>query len=121
MSPEQAADRGGADADADLAKLTLNPHVTPARVLPGEAQDGLTKLRVDRRATVKGANTRIPSRCELVLVDQPAQQIATDHGFRQAGPQTWASMKPSTRCQASRHARSCAANLRSKNECGALS
>jgi hypothetical protein len=27
---------------------------------------------------VKGANTRIPSRCELVLVDQPAEQIATD-------------------------------------------
>src|SRR6266498_2953090 len=47
MGPEQPADRGGADADADLAKLTLNPHVTPARVLPGESQDGLTKLRVD--------------------------------------------------------------------------
>jgi len=41
--------------------------------------------------------------------------------FRQAGPQRWASIKPSTRAQASRHARSCAANLRSKNECGALS
>ena len=37
--------------DADLAKLTLDPHVAPARVLPGESQDGLTKLRIDRRAT----------------------------------------------------------------------
>ncbi len=39
----------------------------------------------------------------------------------QAGPQTCAWMKPSTRTQASRHARSCAANRRSKNEWGALS
>ena len=37
MGPEQPADRGGADADADLAKLALDPHVAQARVLPGES------------------------------------------------------------------------------------
>ena len=47
--PEQGADRRRSDAEAELAKLTLDPDAAPAGVLPGEAEDERTDFRVDGR------------------------------------------------------------------------
>jgi hypothetical protein len=93
MGPEQPADGGDADADADLAKLTLDPHVTPARVLPGESQDGLTKLRVDRRATDPDGPERPLSPNQLAV--PPEQGLRRDH---EGGPSIpW--QQTSRRCE----------------------
>src|SRR5664280_3392265 len=46
---EQGADRRRAHSEAELAKLALDPHAAPARVLAGEAEDECAELGIDRR------------------------------------------------------------------------
>src|SRR6266498_4609292 len=46
---EDVADGGRRDGDAELAQLTHDPQVTPARVLAREPQDQLAHVTVDRR------------------------------------------------------------------------
>ena len=93
MGPEQPADRSGADADADLTKLTLDPDVAPARVLPGESQNGLTKLRVDRRATDSDGPVGPLSPHQLAV--PPEQGLRRDH---EGGPSIpW--QQTSRRCE----------------------
>ena len=48
-SSEQGPDRRRADADPELAQLAVDPDTAPAGVLPGEAEDERTDLRVDGR------------------------------------------------------------------------
>jgi hypothetical protein len=45
--PEQVPDRRRSDAEAELAKLTLDPHAALAGVLPGEAEDERTDRGID--------------------------------------------------------------------------
>ena len=47
--PEQAPDRGRRHADPELAELATDPDAAPAGVLPGQPEDELTDLGIDRR------------------------------------------------------------------------
>jgi len=62
---QDAADRAGADMVSESGELALDAAVSPARVLLCQADDELTKLTVEARAT---GRVRVgPS-----LADQPA-------------------------------------------------
>jgi hypothetical protein len=50
VSPEQRADCRRPDPDAETAQLPLDPHTSPARVLPRQAKNQLTNLRGHGRA-----------------------------------------------------------------------
>src|ERR1035437_448787 len=55
--PEQGPDRRRSHPDAELAELALDPHATPARVLPGQPEDERTDFRVDGRPSRAPAPT----------------------------------------------------------------
>jgi len=46
--PEQGPDRRRSHPDAERAELALDPHATPARVLPGQPEDERTDRGIDR-------------------------------------------------------------------------
>src|SRR5664280_437825 len=73
--PEQGPDRRRSNPEAELAKLTLDPHAAPAGVLPGEAEDERTDFRIDGR----------PSRAPAPMVGPlPPHELAvpTEEGRR---------------------------------------
>jgi hypothetical protein len=47
MCSKDPPDGGGPDLDPSLLKLTLDPHVTPARILPGQANNQCNDFRMD--------------------------------------------------------------------------
>src|SRR5664280_949457 len=66
-SPEQVPDRRRSDAEAELAKLALDPDAAPPGVLPGQPENERTDFRVDGR----------PSRAPAPMVGPlPAYELA---------------------------------------------
>jgi hypothetical protein len=93
-SPEDPPDGRGADPYAESAELTLDPEVAPPRILPGEAQDHVSKLRIDRRPA--GAASPCERPLPVHQLPMPPQERLRPH---QEGRPALAGQEPTRRRQ----------------------
>ena len=81
MAAQGRADRGGRDLDAEPEELALDALVAPARVLPGQADDQLLDVLIERRSPESTTGIG-PGAGDQAAV--PAQQRL--RGDEEAGP-----------------------------------
>src|SRR5205807_524611 len=72
-SAQDPPDRGGCDADTELAQLALDAHTSPAAILPTETNDEVDELLLKRR-TARAALSPPSAPLPIGGLAVPAQQ-----------------------------------------------